>query len=134
MMIAGDAIAANERAAAEREHRRNRRPDRAGDDVRDRADGPFGRNSPVASVSSLPSRAAIAAPSSPTQSVRFGRTAPGRGCRAEKPARRDLGERQQHDAAERERGDDVLGPRGEPPRIYLPLDFRNASRSCTAMS
>ena len=33
--------------------------------------GPFGRNSPVASVSSLPSRAAIAAPSMPSQSVRF---------------------------------------------------------------
>ncbi len=32
---------------------------------------PFGRNSPVASVSSLPSRAAIAAPSMPSQSVRF---------------------------------------------------------------
>ncbi len=33
--------------------------------------GPFGKNSPVASVSSLPSRAAIAAPKSPSQSVRF---------------------------------------------------------------
>ncbi len=30
---------------------------------------PFGRNSPVASVSSLPSRAAIAAPSMPSHSV-----------------------------------------------------------------
>ncbi len=32
--------------------------------------GPFGRNSPVASESSLPSRAAIAAPSNPTHIVR----------------------------------------------------------------
>ena len=60
---------------------------------------PFGRNSPVASVSSLPSRAAIAAPSMPTQSVRFDANGADPGNRRRRRiARDDLGERQQHDA------------------------------------
>ena len=53
--------------------------------------------------------------------------------RAEDAPDGDLGERQDHDPAERERGQNVLGAsRG--PLHYLPLDLRNASRSCRAMS
>ena len=96
--------------AADGEHRRDRRAGEAADDVRDAAIRPLGRNSPVASVSSLPSRAAIAAPSRPTQSVRFSvnGAAPGMPG-ADEAAHGDLGQRQQHDAAERERGEGVLG-------------------------
>ena len=57
--------------AAEREDRRDHRADeRGGDRRRCAAARPSGSIVPVASVSSLPSRAAIAAPTSPTMSVR----------------------------------------------------------------
>ena len=69
--VARRAIAPHERDAAEAEQRRHRGADGGGEDVRDVAERPFGMNSPVASVSSLPSRAAMAAPKRPTQSVRF---------------------------------------------------------------
>ena len=79
---------------------------------------PLGRNSPVASVSSLPSRAAIAAPSRPTHSVRFSvnGAAPGMPVLVN-TAQRDLGQRQQHDAAEGERGEDVLGANRDGPHL-----------------
>ncbi len=73
---------------------------------------PFGRNSPVASVSSLPSRAPIAAPSRPTQIVRLSVNGPGAGNAAvQQQPRRDLRERQQHDARQSESREKVLGAR-----------------------
>ena len=52
---------------------------------------------------------------------------------ADEAPQRDLGQRQQHDAAERERRESVLGASRERPRIYFCV-FRNASRSRTAAS
>ena len=136
----------HERDAAEREDRRDHRADRRRRRrARRRRPRPSGRNSPVASVSSLPSRAAIAAPehAEPEREVRRERGR-SRNRRAEKLARDDLGERQQHDPAERQAGEAVLGLDRERSyrhrlrltrsRPYLPFVFRKASRSCTAAS
>ncbi len=96
---------------------------------------PFGRNSPVASVSSFPSRAAMAPPSMPSHSVNVAATDPDPGIAAPKNRREKIS---------------ASGRIMMPPSArlamrfsvsvanafsnYLPLDFLSASRSCTAMS
>ena len=69
-MSPAEAVALDERDRADGEDRRDhaRRPRRRRR-ARRRRCAPSGRNSPVASVSSLPSRAAMAAPSMPSHSV-----------------------------------------------------------------
>ncbi len=137
-IVPAGTIARDERDAGEaedgRDQRRRRcRPGRcAAAPIR-----PFGRNSPVASVSSLPSRAAIGRPEhpEPQRQHRHDRSRPGNR-RVQEAPRGNLGERQQHDAGERQARDAVLELRCErgQPGANWPCDLRNASRSCTAAS
>jgi hypothetical protein len=124
--------ALHQRGATHREHRRDRRAEHRRGDVSDRSDTAFGKILAGGECQELALARGDGGAEQPDPQGQVLRKRCGSGnAGAEQPPDDDLGQRQQHDAAERERRQDVFSAGGERAH-YLPFDFRKASRSCTA--
>jgi hypothetical protein len=108
---AGGPLADDQRQAADREHHRDRRADEPANDVGGRGDRSLGQELARRQRQQLALARGDggAEQADPERQVERKRRGPGNAA-ARHQAHRNLGKRQQHDAAEREGGKGVLGP------------------------